>query len=593
MMKRNGLLRFGKLAEYKKLGRLWPYIRPNRALFWLSCGLIPVISLVHLVQPMLLQRAIDEGILKQNEDYLLQTALFYIVLVTAEYLVRTLQAVSTSVVVQKMIRLIRKRIVNHVFQLSPSFHDQALSGSLVTRATGDCDNLSESLSQGLLQVLVDSVVLVGAVVGMFILDPFLAALTLVILPISWLVIFGFARSMKGALLRSRGHLAALNAFTQECLYGIRTVKVLTAEQEASDRYHKVSRQYRRAQMRVVTLDAFLFSILDGLSAVTIGFVLWLILTRMGSGASLSAGVTIAFVRYIQQVFDPLKQLAGAIASLQGVLTSIDRIFDLLQVRNSIAGFKKLSSIDGRVEFRDVSFSYQRDRSKTQKGEARVLKNVSLSIPAGTSMALVGATGSGKSTLIRLLSKLYDGYTGKIFLDGEDLSNLEPFDLRRQMSIVPQELVLFDGSLAFNIALESNPDMEAVERVAHLVGLNRFVDSLPGGYSFEVVEGGANLSEGQKQLTVFARALYGDPGLIILDEATASIDSESERMVQSAIQKVLSERTVLVIAHRLSTIVQCDQIAVLNQGMISEVGTHQELLQRRGEYYRFFTAASHS
>jgi ATP-binding cassette subfamily B protein len=452
-----------------------------------------------------------------------------------------------------------------------------MSGALATRATSDFDNLSESLNQGVLSSVVDIFVLMSCIVGMFLLNAKLAMIVFVILPVVWWTVRWFSRQLQIAMLAARKKLAALNGYTQECFSSLTAVKLLSAETSVQNKFHKLNEEFRDTQMRSVWYDAFMFSTLDGIASITIGFLLWSALGLLDLQSGLSAGIIVAFVQYVQQLFEPLKQLGNKIAMLQGAITSIDRIFSLLERRDMITGQEEPKwSSQPDVLFDNVSFSYGTG--------SPVIHDISFRIPAGLSMAIVGATGSGKSTIIKLLTKLYDGYNGEILIGGQDLREIAPDALRRKVAVVPQDIALFEGSVAFNIGLDaSDVSIEKIMQAATYVGADRFINELPDGYNFHVREQGSNLSHGQRQLIVFARALVRDPSILVLDEATASIDPQSEALIQSAIAKILGGRTVIVIAHRLSTIQRCDLVLVMQRGAIIEKGSIKELLANQGAF----------
>lgn len=564
-------------SDFKQLKKLWPFLVQDKGMIIFACLLIPVISLLQMGIPFILKRTVDQGVMKGDLTAIKWGALAYLAVVLLEYATRATQTILTSRAVFQMVRSMRMALIEHIMRLSARFHDRTMSGALVTRATSDFDNLNESLNQGVLSSVVDLAVLVGALVGLFLLDWKLASVTLIILPITVMIIVMFSRALKHSMLLARVKIAALNAFTQECLYGSNTIKLLNAHRDSNQRFQKLAVEYRDAQMKSVVADAVLFALLDGVSSVTIGIILWLAVSNMHDSSVLSAGIMIAFVQYVQNLFDPLKQLGNKIAMLQGAFTAIDRIFGIFDTQDFIKGEKPVKSLEGTVEFQNVSFQYLPD-SKT-------LHDVSFQLDRGQSLAIVGATGSGKSTVIKLLTKLYDGYDGSITVDGLELREISGQELRRHIAIVPQDIVIFHGTVAFNIGLgEEQTDLERIKSAARFVGADRFIEQLPGGYDFVVREGGDNISQGQRQLLAFARAIAKDPRIMILDEATSSVDPASEALIQQAIERIFTGRTLIVIAHRLSTIRKCNKILVLERGEVMEIGSHEELLAKRGRYY---------
>ena len=569
--------------EIKNLRRLWPFLKTEPAILSVTLLLIPVISIVQLAQPLVLKNAIDKGVISGDSKELSFFAFTYFILVVCEYISRASQSICSTVLVENMIKNMREKLVSHLMRQSLNFHHRNLSGVLVTRTTSDFDNLSESLSEGVLQSIVGVVSIIGCVVGMVSLHPTLGILSTLSIPIMIYCITWFSQKIKLSLHDARRYLASLNAYTQECLQGISSVKVLSAEKSVNEKFKGLNEDFRKAQMNSVTFDAVLFSILEGSSSVIIGLMLWVILTRVNVDTTLSAGVIVAFVRYLLQMFDPLKQLGQTVAFLQGVFTSTDRIFSLFDQNERIQGDKVLDRIEGHIVFENVAFVYPKASEENTKGFS--LENINLQIKKGQSLALVGPTGGGKSTLIKLLTKQYEGYSGNITIDGVDISTLEPFALRNKIGIVPQDLVLFGGSIGFNIGL-NHPDVsfEDIKRASKLMGLHPFVQTLPGAYDYLIQEDGSNLSVGQKQLIVFARALARNPHLIILDEATSALDPLSESMVQRALDNIFKLKTVIVIAHRLSTIRHCNKIAVVHNGKIMEEGGHEELIAREGLYH---------
>jgi ATP-binding cassette subfamily B multidrug efflux pump len=578
----------GILQDLKGLVKLWPWLQPSKRWLLFAVFLIPVISGIQMSLPLILKMTIDSGITPGNIEALWTGSALFFGAVVLEYLARSGQSLAAAMAVHRMILGLRKHLMNHVLRLSPSFHDKSMSGALVTRATSDFDSLSESLNMGVLTSVVDCAVLIGCLLGMFVLNWKLALIALVMLPLVGWIVVGFSKALKSAMLAARKEIAQLNAWTQECLYGNTTIKLLNAEAESSAKFGRLNIAYRNAQMRSVILDAVMFAFLDGIASITVGLVLWFVIVLISDqatmGTAISAGVLVAFVQYIQQLFEPMKQLGNKMAMLQGAFTSIDRIFGILAERPDHTGTRQVTRVEGNIIFEKVTFAYRTT-------DPAVISDVSFELRAGQSLALVGPTGSGKSTIIKLITRMYEGWSGSITMDGQPLEKLDPKALRRRMAIVPQDIILFDGTIAFNIGLgDQEVGMDDIREAARLVHATRFIDTLPGGFDFVVREQGANLSHGQRQLIAFARALARKPQVIILDEATSSIDPQSESLIQQAIDVILKGHSVIVIAHRLSTIEKCDQILVLQRGKIVERGSHAELTQKSGTYASLLNAS---
>ena len=568
----------GTTLAFASLVKLWPWLRPNKGLVLIGSSMIPVVAIIAMFQPLTIQRAIDEGILKGDLRQTIFWASACLGLSFISYIFSGIQALTTATAVHRMIRDLRTTLMSHVLRLAPAWHDHQISGALATRATSDFDTLSESLNQGVLSSVIDILVLIGCIAGMFILSVKLALTALVILPVmTWLVIW-FSKRLNGTMLASRKNLAALNGFTQEALTSLSAVKLLNAEKGVTTRYNALNRLYRDTQLENVYYDSLMFSSIDGISSITLGVVLFIAIKATGHGSDLTAGILVAFVQYVQQLFEPLKQLGTKMAMLQGAFTSMERIFGLLDRSDKVRGSAPVSWPNSvTIDFKNVSFAY-----KPQGTDA--LSNISFSLPAGKSLAIIGSTGSGKSTIAKLITKLYDGYRGSVEIAGQPILDFDPENVRSNMGIVPQDIVLFEGGIAFNISFgRPGVSREQIETAAKIVGAETFINQLPGQFEFQVREQGANLSHGQRQLIVFARALVGNPPLLILDEATSSIDPQSEALIQTATAKLLAGRTVIVIAHRLATIKRCDLVLVLEHGKVAEFGTPAQLLQSGGRY----------
>ena len=565
------------LSEIKRTGFLIPYTKGNRRLLLLPALLIPLIAGLQVSIPQILRLAIDEGVIKKDYNELTLYSFAFLGVVLLSYLARTTQAIASIIFVQRMIVKIRAHLVGHVLKLKAKYHDKNMSGALVTRATSDFDNLTESLNFGVLNTLVDLAVLSGNIAGMYLLNWKLAIIASLALPLVIYAINKFSHALKKFNVVTRKKIATLNAYTQESLYGNATIKLLRAEEQAFKKHNQLNFDYRNSQMKVVAFDALLFSVIEGIASITIGLVLWYSLSDHFPDNALTAGVMVAFVQLVSQLFDPLKQLGSTMAMLQGVFTSIDRIFGILNINQFIEG-NETKTPTGTITLENVKYRYD-------DTEKNILNDISFSVEKGKSLAIVGSTGSGKSTIIKLLSKLYDNYSGSIKVGGQELSGFTAESIRSNIAIVPQDIVIFDGTISFNISLGIPGVTEAeVEKAAKLVGADKFINQLPDGYNHKILERGANLSHGQRQLLAFARALCMNPDYVILDEATSSVDPASEREIQQALLKILQNKTVIVIAHRLSTIKECDDIIVLESGKIIENGRHEELVQLRGRYF---------
>ena len=573
------------VSDFKNLSKLWPYLQSNKRYIIAATVLIPLILICHTALPMVLKTTIDDGILKSDPNFIAMGALVYISLTILEYILRGAQTLSLTISIHRMIKLLRKTLIEHILHLSPKFHDSHLSGALVTRATSDFDNMSESLNQGILSSVVDIAVVIGALGGLFLLDVKLAISITLTLPLVYFIVVIFSTTLKKTMLSARSKVSILNSYIQECLYGSSTIKTLGAEHDAINQTKLKAIAYRNTQMKSVILDASMFAILDGIASIAIGLILWVSVTPFlnpENTTNITPGILVAAIAYITNLYDPIKHLSNKIALLQGTFAAIDRIFGLLDTKDFVKGKESLKTIKGEISFSQVGFSY--DRSSITDKNKPILHNISFHIPKNGSLAIVGPTGSGKSTIIKLLTKLYDHYDGVITIDGNDLRNISPTTLNQQIGTVPQDITLFEGSVGFNISLGlPGITQEDIERASKFVGADKFIEDLPGKYDFIILEQGANLSQGQRQLIAFARALAKRPQLMILDEATASVDPESERIIQRTIKTIMNEMTVIIIAHRLSTIQHCDNILVLSQGEINQQGSHTSLISKKGIY----------
>ncbi|RMF73406.1 MAG: ABC transporter ATP-binding protein, partial [Acidobacteria bacterium] len=570
----------GRAFDRRLLWRLWSWVRPHRALVAASFVLLVGVSAAQIAQPWLLKRAIDEGIARGDTGALLVPAGLFLLALVAEFVLRYLQLYALEATGQNVILDLRVAVFSHLQHLSASFFDRNPVGRLMTRVTSDIEALNEAFTSGLVLILADLVKLVGIVVVLFAMDWRLALVTLAVLPLMLGVTAWFRRRMRAAYRRVRARVAALAAFLQEAVVGMRLIQVFGRERRSREEFDEVNRGHRDAELGSVLYDSLFSAVAELMGTLTLAAILWAGGFRLLAGG-ITFGTLVAFIEYAGKFFRPVQELSQRFAVMQGAMASAERVFELLDTPPEIASPpspRELPPPRGEVVFDDVSFAYR-------PGEP-VLENISFRVEPGEKLGIVGWTGSGKSTLIRLLARLYDVDSGRILLDGLDVRDWPLDELRRRLGVVLQDQFLFAGTIADNISLgDPRITREDIRRAARLVQADAFIERLPRGYDEPVRERGSNLSVGEKQLICFARALAFDPAVIVLDEATASVDPETEERITRAIEIALAGRTALVIAHRLHTVLDADRILVLHHGRLAEQGTHDELIARDGGIYR--------
>jgi ATP-binding cassette, subfamily B, multidrug efflux pump len=588
---------FGRAYDWRLVKWVWSYVRPYRRLFFLSMVLMPLNSAFALAQPYVFKLTIDiflakariaaprwvEPIINYSHGHgLLAMGLLYLVLLAGEVASFYGQFYLTMVVAQYSLSDLRLALFRHIERLPMAFFDRTPVGRLVSRSTTDIDAINEMFNAGSLTLFIDFLTLAGIVVIMFSFNARLAAWSLCAVPLLLVVINFFRVRMRIVFREIRDRLAALNAYLSEALSGMAVIQLFAHERESRREFEQLNQQNRVIQRTSNIYDACLYSSIEALSSITIAVVLWIgggeVLHRM-----LSMGTLVAFIFYAQLFFNPLREVSSKYTTLQSALAAIERIEALMATPVTITSPlkpKRTRRGSGSIVFDHVSFEYRQDEP--------VLHDLSFKVAAGQKVAIVGPTGSGKSTIIKLLNRFYDVTAGRILVDGVDVREWELGKLRRTIGLVLQDVFLFAEDIFENVRL-SRLDLneagvlDALRRAQALP----FVQRLPDGVHQEVHERGANLSAGQRQLLSFARALAYNPRILVMDEATSSVDSETERLIQLALNELLAGRTSLVIAHRLSTIERADRILVLSNGVLRESGTHEELLQRRGLYRRLF------
>jgi len=573
-------------SDLRTLARIWPYARPDAWAMVVSLVLTPVVAGLSLAQPWLLKEAIDQHIIPGDVEGLRQVALMYLGAVVGGYIAVAAYSILLAWSGQRTILRLRRALYAHTLTLAQRFFDQQPAGKLLTRITSDVESLGESITAGTVTVLLDVLMILGILTAMFVLDWRLSLALLALAPALLAILEGLRRRLKLLFLSVREALAAVNAFLAERVDGVQVVQLMGDEARTEARFDARNRRFRDATKTANWYDAGMFALVDGTSRIFTAVMLWL-----GAGVArrqllelgvdlpfepVTAGLMVAFIDYLDRLFRPLRELSGKVTIIQRAIAALSKIFWLFEAGDRLQdGGEDLGVVRGHIVLRDVRFRYRQDAEE-------VLKGIDLEVVPGESVAIVGASGSGKTTLTRLLDRSYAGYTGSITLDGQEISSLRLSELRRRVASVRQDIQVFSESVGFNVDLDS-PDIEpaAREAAASLVHADRFVERL--GWSHLLRERGADLSVGEGQLLTFARTMAHDPSVIILDEATASVDSITEALVQDAIARILERKTVIVIAHRLSTVQSADRIVVMGGGRILEQGPHAVLMAAGGPY----------
>jgi ATP-binding cassette subfamily B multidrug efflux pump len=579
----------GKAYDARLMRRLLQYLRPYRRHVVAGIVLSVLVSGLEAVRPYFIKIAVDTDIASGDKDGLLLTTLAFFLVLVVRGFVQYANAYLTQWIGQRTIFDLRMQVFEHLQRLSPRFYDRNPIGRLITRVTNDIEVLNEMFSSGIVMVFTDVFTIVGILYFMFMMNWQLALVSLSVLPLLFYGTFLFRKKAREAYREVRLHLARINAFMQEHITGMTVDQLFNRERRSYEKFSSINAAHRDANIKSILYYALFYPGIELIGALAVGLVIWYAGLNVLEGA-VTLGTLMAFLQFNEMFWRPIRDLSEKYNILQTAMASSERVFQLLDDRTVSSIHPSpvpLKSVQGRVEFKNVWFAYNPPSDGASAPEW-VLKDVSFHIEPGETAAIVGHTGAGKTSLINLLTRFYDIQRGEILIDGVNIQHVLPDQLRKHIAIVLQDVFLFSGTIEGNITLGDERITDArVREAAETVGAHRFIEQLNGTYRAEVKERGATLSVGQKQLLSFARALAFDPAILVLDEATSSVDTETELLIQSAIKRLLQGRTSIVIAHRLSTIQRADKIVVLHKGEVREMGTHQQLVARDGIYRKLY------
>jgi len=569
------------IIDYKLLSRVLSFVKPYKTIFLISVFFSIALGVLSIARPIIIEYTVDHFIIGKDPEMLLRYTLIMIGLLIIESIFQFLFMYAANWIGQSVIKDIREKLYKKILSFRLKYFDKTPIGALVTRTVSDIETIAEIFSQGILVIFSDIFKVVIIVIWMFSRDVMLSLISLAVFPVLiWATIY-FQRAMKSAFEDERSAISKLNTFVQEHISGMKIVQIFNREKAELENFKKVNATFKKATIKAIWHFSIFLPIIEIMSAISLGAMVWYGGLDMIMGGEVTLGLMMAFILLINMLFRPVRNLADRINVLQRGIVASTRVFKILDTDEFITsnGSLQLKEVQGNVKFQHVNFSYN-------KGEP-VLKDINFEIKAGKTLALVGATGAGKSSIINLLLRFYNIDSGTILLDNKDIAMYNIKSLRSKLALVLQDVFLFSDSIYKNIVLDKDIPIEDVRKAAQAIGLEEFIDQLPGGYNYNVRERGVMLSAGQRQLIAFLRAYVCNPSVLILDEATSSVDTQTEHLIQQATNKLTQGRTSIVIAHRLATIQNADKILVMDKGQIVESGTHTELLALKGYYSRLF------
>ena len=572
----------GKAIDFNLLKRVIAYTKPYKKVLYLSMFFSMVLSFLSPIRPFLINYAVDNHIMDPNPSQLQFICIILLVILFLESIVQFLYIYLATWLGQHVIQDMRAKVYQHILKLKMSYFDNTPIGSLVTRSVSDIETISDIFSQGLFVIIGELLKLIVVICMMFYTDWRLALMSMIAIPILLVATAWFKKNIKAAFQDVRKEVSNINTFVQEHIVGMNLVQIFNREDAELKKFQDINKGHLSAHLKSVFYYSVFFPVVEILSALSIGMIIWYGGEAIISGEEVTLGELVAFILYIHMMFRPIRQLADRFNVLQMGIVGSERVFKVLDTKDFITdeGSVEKENIVGEIEYKNVKFAY--------KNEDWVLNGLSFKIEKGKNLALVGRTGAGKTSIINILNRFYEIQKGEIFIDGVEIRDFKLSNLRKHIAVVQQEVHLFSSSIMENIILfDENIKEQSVINAAKEIGIHNFIMSLPGGYNYVVGERGVTLSTGQRQLISFLRVYLRNPKILILDEATSSIDSHTEQILQNALEKISEGRTTIVIAHRLSTIVNSDKILLLENGKVLEEGSHSKLMNENGEYAKMY------
>jgi ATP-binding cassette subfamily B multidrug efflux pump len=575
-------IKTGLAFDWQLMRRVYGMASPYKKQVWWAVILTVLMAVLGALRPLLVQYAIDDKITKKDEVGLLWLTLLLVAMLLLQTIFQFFQGYITQVLGQNVVRDLRRKTYSFLLRAKLVYFDKTPVGTVVTRTVSDIETIADNFSEGLITISGDILQIVLILIIMFYKSWELSLVSLSVLPLLLIAANIFKNRVNESFQRVRNAVAKLNAFVQEHIQGMQIVQIFGVEKQEFEKFNRINKEHTKANIDGVMAYSLFFPVVEIVTALSFAFLIWYGMHGVLKQNGITIGMITAFIMYINMFYRPIRIIADRFNTMQMGMVASERVFKLVDDESILEkdNGKTTTQIKGNIKFTNVSFAYQQYQN--------VIRNISFEVPAGKTIAIVGSTGSGKTTIISLLNRFYDGIEGEITIDGNDIHDYPLAYLRSNIGMVLQDVFLFSGTIAENISLyDTKISMQQIIEAAKATGANEFIEKLPGGYNYNVMERGATLSTGQRQLIAFARVLAHNPNILILDEATSSIDSANEEMIQKAIGLLLQNRTSIVIAHRLSTIQNADEIIVMDHGEIIERGSHENLLFQNGTYKKLY------